>query len=115
MRSKNAPGSRPDNQGRIVNSEDVAVALETEDFLFRPVDQVAHMQNLLDVVMSWSGSIDEQEVKTTFESGGPQAMAGLPDVPKIPQGAPASAKAQFVVQRAGVGRHNVLRHFIFKH
>eukprot|EP00959_Pyramimonas_sp_CCMP1952_P209129 4374653-Pyramimonas_sp.AAC.1 len=53
----------------MVNPEDVAVALEMEDFLFRPVDQVAHMQNLLDVAMSWSGSIDEQEVKTTFESG----------------------------------------------
>ncbi|CAK0814663.1 unnamed protein product [Prorocentrum cordatum] len=99
----------------MVNPEDVAVALEMEDFLFRPVDQVAHMQNMLDVVMSWSGSIDEQEVKTTIESGGPQAMAGLPDVLKIPQGAPASVKAQFVVQRAGMGRYNVLRHFIFKH
>ncbi|CAK0801154.1 unnamed protein product [Prorocentrum cordatum] len=88
----------------MVNPEDVAVALKMEDFLFRPVDQVAHMQNLLDVAMSWSGSIDEQE-----------AMAGLPDVLKIPQGAPASVKAQFVVQRAGVGRYNVLRHFIFKH
>ncbi|CAK0905978.1 unnamed protein product, partial [Prorocentrum cordatum] len=103
-----------DNQGRRVNPEDVAVALEMEDFLFRPVDHVAHMQNLLDVVMSWSGNIDEEAVKTAIESGGPQAMAGLPDVLKIPQGALASVKAQFVVQRASVGRYNVLRHFICK-
>ena len=99
----------------MVNPEDVAGAVEMEDFLFRPVDQVAHMQNLIDIVMSWPGNIDEAGVKAAIENGGPQAMAGLPVVLKIPDAAPASVKAQFVVQRAGVGRYNVLRHFIFKH
>eukprot|EP00959_Pyramimonas_sp_CCMP1952_P030050 630298-Pyramimonas_sp.AAC.1 len=111
----NTVGRRSADQGRTVNPEDVEAALDMPDFLFRPVDQVAHMLNLIDVVMAWSGNIDEETVKAAVESRGAQAMENVPDVLKIPAGAPASVKAQFVVQRAGVGRYNVLRHFIFKH